>query len=102
MCWLFARSKHPIPDWLSAERSSDGFVWAGPVVMSTLLSCALWHLGLYRFTEAAHIVGLDWLLHFGCWLPDLGHLPDMSFASAIIQWTITTFIAAEQHFSSGL
>jgi peptidoglycan/LPS O-acetylase OafA/YrhL len=75
---------------------------AGPVLVTTLMSCALWNLDLYSHAEVGKIVGSDWLTHFAYGSLDLNALPDTDWAAAIIQGTVTSFIAGDSSFNPNL
>ena len=76
--------------------------FAGPVLVSTVMSWALWHFGLYFHTEAAKLAGNDWLVHFAYGTPDLRNLPDMRLIAAVRQGVWSTFVSGEDSFNSSL
>jgi peptidoglycan/LPS O-acetylase OafA/YrhL len=75
---------------------------AGPVLLSTLLSWALWRRGLYFHTAAAGIAGNPWLLHFANGSLDLSNPPDMGLLAAIRQGVWSTFVSGADSFNSSL
>lgn len=75
---------------------------AGPVLITTLMSCALWNLNLYSHSEVSDIVGSDWLKHFAYSSLDLNALPDMDWTAAFLQGSVTSFISGAANFNSNL
>ncbi|WP_214471822.1 acyltransferase [Mesorhizobium sp. dw_380] len=74
---------------------------AGPVIVTTLASCAVFKLDLYFFEDAAAATQSDWLSRFGNASKVLS--PDTaSFADAFLQGAWRAFIYGDKYYDSSL
>jgi len=74
---------------------------AGPVTISTLLSCLFFLAGLYHFREAGHLVQSPWLERFAYGLSP-GIQPEVSFSSAFLQGSVLTFFRGDCWYNSSI
>lgn len=71
----------------------------GPVLISTLLSCALFKSGLYRFEDAGKLSGSPWLANFAV-VP--GTLLVPTWEAAFAQGMFFTFFRGDNWFDTSL
>lgn len=74
---------------------------AGPVVVTVLLSCAIFKLDLYFFADAAAVTQSEWLGRFGN-APRVLSPETASFGDAFLQGAWRTFIYGDKYYDSSL
>ncbi|MGX7872554.1 acyltransferase family protein [Mesorhizobium sp. ORM6] len=74
---------------------------AGPVLVATLASCAIFKLDLYFFEDAAAVTQSEWLSRFGNASKVLSR-DTASFADAFLQGAWRTFIYGDKYYDSSL
>jgi peptidoglycan/LPS O-acetylase OafA/YrhL len=74
---------------------------AGPVTISTLLSCVLFLMGLYHFRKAGQLVQSPWLERFAYGLSP-GIEPKASMSSAFLQGSVLTFFRGDCWYNSSI
>jgi peptidoglycan/LPS O-acetylase OafA/YrhL len=75
---------------------------AGPVLVTVLISWALWQCNAFWNEEAAKITGSTWLARFGYGFPPPPFLPDLSLQAALREGLWGTFVQGSYQFDASL